>query len=116
MIVCAAENEMNDLIFEMLLSWNMADFVMLEKCLLKFKSESKTTPRFLASLEQHKPWASRSRERLSLCLFGPNSITSVLSLLSRRKLFDIQEFMAVSQSISGVSVVDEDVSNGSMDR
>ena len=114
-MVCASEKEINDLILEMLLNWNMADFVILEKCLLKFKLESRTTPRFLASLEQCKPWASRSRETLALCTFEPNTIVNFFLLFSRRKLLDIHEFMAVRQSINGVSVV-EDVSNGSMDR
>ena len=43
-------------------------------------------------------------------------MTSVLLLLRSRKLLDIQEFIAVRQSVSGVSDVRESGSSGSMER
>ena len=84
--------------------------------MLKLRSESRFTPRFLASVEHLKPLASKRVETVGRCLFGPKTMNSVLLLLRRRKLFDIQEFIAVRQSVSGVSDVGEIVSIGSMDR
>ena len=57
---------MKDLIFEMLLNWKMADLVMFDKCLLKVRSESRITPRFLASVEQVKPFSSSILETVGL--------------------------------------------------
>ena len=73
MMVCASENEMKDLIFEMLLNWKIADLVIFEKCLLKLRSQSRVTPRFLASVEHLKPLASRRVETVGLCLFGEST-------------------------------------------
>ena len=81
--------------------------------LLKFRSESNNNPRFLTLLLGFRERVSRWLKTLSLCFCWPQTMISVLSEFSWRKLFCIhtlicsrQNAEAVCEKVSHSSIAD----------
>ena len=98
--------------FAMFLRWKKAVLVTLSIWELKFKSESRMTPRLVTSGLIQEVRLPRFLVSLSLFDLGPIRRTSVLSFLNLRKIAFIHLFIASKQFVMDVIAV---VSFGSVD-